>query len=249
MRIVAIVAARMGSNRLPGKTLKPILERPMLEWLMLRLGKCRLLDDIVIATSDQPQDQVIEDFSREREYHCFRGSENDVLGRYYFAAKQFNADIIVRITGDCPLIDPTTTDLVIQKHLDNPGNDLTCNVIERTYPRGFDTEVLSFQCLENLHKQALDAIYREHVTNYVYAKLDRFKTDNVKFESDESCYRICVDTDTDFKLVSAIIEGLYPKNEAFEFPQILEFLRSNPELAKINAEVQQKSVFKPEAAK
>lgn len=244
MKKVAIVAARMSSKRLPGKVLKTISGFPMLELLLQRLNRCSLLDEVVIATSSSKNDDPICTFAEEKNFLFIRGSEEDVLGRYYMVAKERHADIIVRITGDCPLIDPDVTNTVIQKHLANPANDLTSNVVIRTFPRGFDTEVLSLKCLEYLNQTARDPIYREHVTNYVYDNLKHFKTDNVVGSEDYSNLRLCVDTEEDFQLVTKIYELLYTQNPVFGFYDIVNTFSKHPELKQINLQVKQISVLR-----
>lgn len=244
MKTVAIVAARMSSTRLPGKVLRPILGTPMLQRMMDRLRRCRQLNEIVIATSENSSDDAIVNFAREKGYLVGRGSENDVLGRYHKVASERKADVIVRLTGDCPLIDPEVTDLVIERHHASKNNDLTCNVIERTYPRGFDTEVLSWPCLDRLNRETADPLYREHVTNYVYDYQEKFNVENVTGARNHSNLRICVDTEADFELVTALYESLYPKNPNFGFREIMELIEQKPELREINAAVEQAKIFK-----
>jgi spore coat polysaccharide biosynthesis protein SpsF len=235
----------MGSTRLPGKVLKPILGRPMLELMMERLERCQLLDEVVIATSDKPQDDDIAEFAKNRGYLFGRGSEGDVLGRYYQVAKERKADVVVRMTGDCPLIDPEVTDRVVERHLASKNsNDMTSNVFRRTFPRGFDTEIFSCPCLERVVQETGDPLYREHVTNYVYDYPEKFVIENVSSPVDRSDLRLCVDTEADFELVQSVFEALYPRNSSFGFREITEFLDSHPELKELNADVKQAKIFR-----
>ena len=243
MKIAAIVAARMGSSRLPDKVLRPILGIPILELIVKRLQGCRLLTEVVIATSEHPRDAVIIKFAQERGFPVGAGPEQDVLGRYYKVAQSRQVDLIVRITGDCPLIDPEVTDSVIKRHLENENADFTSNVVERTFPRGFDTEVITFSCLKRLYEEAREEVYREHVTNYLYDYPEKFLIQSVTSPVDHSSLRICVDTEEDFQLVSKIYEALYRKNPHFGFNEIIQLVNDRPELKKINAVVEQKRIF------
>src|SRR5712692_2461671 len=168
MKTVCIVQARMGSTRLPGKVLQPILHRPMLCWVINRVKRCRLIDDVVIATTTATQEDPIVDFCTSQGWSFCRGSEADVLDRYYRAAQQFGADHVVRITSDCPLIDRDVTDNVIATyHSVMPAPDYVSNVLIRTYPRGLDTEVLSYAALSRAWSEDQSMRWREHVTPYI----------------------------------------------------------------------------------
>ncbi len=243
MNVVAIVAARLGSSRLQGKVLRPIVGVPMLELQMRRLQKCRTLNQIVIGTTDNPNDQALVDFAKSKGFSWGIGSEEDVLGRYHKIAAEYKADVIVRLTGDCPLIDPEVTDGVVKMHTD-AGNDETSNVIRRTFPRGMDTEVLSRACLDRINKEAQDKIYREHVTNYIYDHPEKFKLGNYETKNDRSDLRLCVDTEDDYKVVAGVFDGIYHKNPDFRLKDVIEYLDAHPELAKLNAHIQQAKIFK-----
>jgi len=243
MKVVGIVQTRMGSSRLPGKVLKPVLNVPILERTMERLLRVKKLDEVVIATTEDPRDEVICDFAKEKGYLWGRGSEEDVLGRYYKVAKERNADHVVRLTSDCPLIDPELTDLVISRHLASSGNDMTSNVFTRTYPRGFDTEVLSMACLERLEREAQDSIYREHVTNFIHDFPEKFQIENVSQEKDWTYLRLCVDTEEDLELITQVYKELLPSNSRFGYREIYDLFLRLPELQKINAETEQSKIF------
>ncbi|MBI4550198.1 MAG: glycosyltransferase family protein [Candidatus Omnitrophica bacterium] len=238
-----MIAARMSSTRLPGKVLRPILGVPMLERMIERLRRCRQLDEIVIATSTSPGDDAVVDFARERSFLVERGPENDVLGRYFEVASRRGGEVVVRLTGDCPLIDPEVTDRVIAAHLAEPGAELSSNVFVRTYPRGFDTEVLSFSLLERLHRELKDPLYREHVTNFVYDYPEKFKIVSVTAPADGSDLRLCVDTEEDFKLAVSVYDALYPANPVFGAAEIAALFKARPELRGINSAVTQSKIF------
>lgn len=244
MKVIAIIQARMGSTRLPGKVMKTILGLPILQRMMERLNDCKMLDEIVIATTDNINDAILCEFAKSRGYIFGVGSEDDVLGRYYKVAQERRADVVVRLTSDCPLIDPGITDLVVKRHVSSTTNDLTSNVFTRTFPRGFDTEVLSFSCLERVHKATRDPIYREHVTNYIHDYPELFKIENVSNSTDYSHFRLCVDTEEDLEVVKRVYQHLYEKNPKFRAQEIYDLLNSYPEIPQINAPVQQAKIFK-----
>ncbi len=244
MKVVGIVQTRMGSSRLPGKVLKPVLGVPVLEWCMERLLHCRNIAEVVIATTEHLRDEVICDFAKQKGYLCSRGSEEDVLGRYWKAARERGADAVVRLTSDCPLIDPEITDRVVARHLESPENDLTSNVFTRTFPRGFDTEVLSMDCLDRIHAEVLEPIYREHVTNYIHDYPEKFRIAEVVNSEDSSHLRLCVDTDEDLALIQKVFEELFPLNPHFGHREIYELFRRKPDLCQVNAKIQQAKIFK-----
>jgi len=174
MKIVAIVQARMGSTRLPGKVLLDLCGTSVLGWVASRVRLCRLIDEVVIATTTSPADEAIVEEAQRLAVAIFRGDEQDVLDRYYRAARMGNADVIVRITADCPLIDPDLTGETIEQFLaERP--DYASNALERTYPRGLDTEVMSRQALERAWREAREPYQRAHVTPYIYQNPGQFR--------------------------------------------------------------------------
>ncbi|MDP3396779.1 MAG: glycosyltransferase family protein [Methanoregula sp.] len=241
-RTVAIIQTRMGSTRLPGKVMKDLLGLPMIVRQMNRVKRSSLIDDIVIATTTKPADDVIVKLCSDRGWNCFRGSENDVLDRYYQAACVFDADPVVRITSDCPLIEPETTDLVIREYQKRrPHIDYACNFLpERTYPRGLDTEVFSFDALKESWEDDRNPAYREHVTQYILKNPDRFRIHGVMNDKDYSHMRWTVDTPEDFLLVQKIY-GHFGSDD-FSWKEALEFIRLHPELLEINRNIQQKVI-------
>lgn len=242
MKIVATIEARMRSSRLPGKVLEPVLGRPLLELMIERLRRARHVDEIVIATTDDPSCQPIEDLARRLGVACFRGSENDVLDRVLCAAKSVHADLIVETTGDCPLIDPATVDRVIETFLAS-NVDYCANVLERTYPRGMDVQVFLVAVLDAVARLTDDPADREHVSLFIYQHPERFRLRNVAFERPEAAdLRLTVDTPEDFALVRRVFEALYPDKPDFDLGDILNLFDARPELGRINADIRQKAV-------
>ncbi|RCW77359.1 cytidylyltransferase domain-containing protein [Saliterribacillus persicus] len=243
MKVVAIIQARMGSTRLPGKVLKKVLDKPLLEYQIERVKRSKLIDEIVIATTTNEADELIIDFCERLSISYYRGSENDVLSRYYEAANIHKADVVVRLTSDCPVIDPVVIDTNIQYYLDNQTDfDYVSNTHKRTFPRGFDTEVFSFDALEAAFKKAELASEKEHVTPYIYQNPSQFRIGHVFGEDDHSDLRLTVDTKEDFLLIEKIIDVLYKNNPNFTYDDIVKLLNENKDWLKINAEIKQKKV-------
>lgn len=243
LNIVAIVQARMGSTRLPGKTLMEISGRPMLGIQLDRLQRCKLLNKIVVAIPDSREDEPIEALCRSVDTPCFRGDGDDVLKRYYDAAVAYKADVIVRLTADCPLIDPEIVDQVISFYLDNyPKYDYVSNVSPRTFPRGMDVEVFSFETLEKIAKVASAPSDREHVTLYLTKHPNAFKQGKVMRGTNASIHRLTVDAQEDFEVVSKIFKALYPENSRFGLQEMLTYLEEHPEIEAINAHITQKPI-------
>lgn len=241
MRIVLIDQARMSSTRLPGKILKQVLDKPLLLYQIERLKRAKRLSQIVIATTVNPQDDIIANTAKEQGVSVYRGSEEDVLQRYAETAKQFQADFIVRITSDCPLIDPAIIDACIEQFLKSPQYDYISNTLDLTFPRGMDVEVFTQKALQTAHEKAKRTPEREHVTPYIYQHPDIFKIGHFKNSENLSQYRLTVDTQEDFDLIKMIIESLYPKDPEFNLEKIIKLLGKHPEWAEINAQVKQKT--------
>ncbi|WEA39920.1 glycosyltransferase family protein [Lysinibacillus fusiformis] len=241
MRIVAIIQARMGSTRLPGKILKKVNGRPLLSYQLERLQQSNHINDLVIATTLNEKDDLIVEFCKKNNILWFRGSEKDVLARYYKTAKTFKADAIVRITSDCPIIDVQVVDKTIQYFVDN-NYEYVSNTVDRTYPRGLDTEAFTFEALEKAYKEAVMERDREHVTSYFYTNPDVFKISSVRNETDYSKYRWTVDTEEDFQLIKNIIEKLYNCNPNFTFHDTVKLMEANPDWFYINAHIEQKKL-------
>ncbi len=240
MKVVAIVQARLGSTRLPGKVLKDIGGESMLSRVIGRLRRARLINEVLVATTDTAADDSIVAECRKCSVPVSRGDEKDVLDRYFRAAQLSKADIVVRITSDCPLIDAEITDKTIAAFLE-ARPDYASNVMQRTYPRGLDTEVISTAALERAWRQARKAYEREHVTPYAYEHPDEFKLLSVTGEEDHSSQRWTVDTTEDLELVRAIYERFAP-DAAFSWRDVLHLLEREPQLAALNRSVKQKAV-------
>ncbi len=238
--VTAIVQARMGATRLPGKVLKKIMGKPMLELQLERLKHSREIDEIVIATSTNSVDQKIVNWAHKIRQEVYRGSETDVLDRFYQAAKKYQANIIIRLTGDCPLIDPNIVDQTIKAFIKG-DYDYASNVHVRSYPRGMDTEVMSFSCLETAWKKAKSKYNREHVTAYIYSHPDKFRLKEIiaptKLHRPE--LRLTVDEIDDFRLINKIYETLYSQNPNFSLTEIIDLFNKNPKLSNLNQQVQQ----------
>lgn len=242
MRIIAIAQGRSGSQRLPKKILMPIEGEPMMARVIERLRRSKKLTDVVVATTVDPDDNAVEELATQRGWNCFRGSHLDVLDRYYQAAKKYEADIVVRITCDCPLIDPEVVDRVIAKfEAASPDIDYVSNVMEpRSYPRGLDTEVFRFTALERAWKEGTDPSSREHVTPYLYRNPSIFKTAGVWNETSHSNLRWTVDTQEDMELVRRIYGHF--KHDRFTWLEVLELINQHPDWLDLNRNVEQKHV-------
>lgn len=242
MRVVAIIQARMGSSRLPGKILMDLAGEPMLARVVGRLRRARTLAEVVVATTVEPADEAVERLCAARGWACFRGSQDDVLDRYYRAAQQAGAEVIVRITADCPLIEPAVVDRVVQEFLDRRDElDHACNVWpRRTFPRGLDTEVFPWRTLDRLWHEDRDPATREHVTAYVYKHPELFRLHNVVNDTDLSGHRWTVDTPEDL----ALVRNLYGElgGDAFTWHDVLALLERRPEWRELNRGVVQKVV-------
>jgi spore coat polysaccharide biosynthesis protein SpsF len=233
--ILAILQARMSSTRLPGKVLKSILGRPMLAWQIDRIRRSKTIDRLVVATSQEPSDDPIESFCDTNEVACYRGALHDVLARFHGAATAFGpAEHVIRLTGDCPLIDWTIIDAAVELQL-RAGSDLAGNGIERTYPDGLDVEVVSFSALDRAHREATDLGAREHVTQYIYSHPETFRLAHLTQTPDLGALRWTVDTPADFEMVERVFAGLAGRNNDFRQQDVLDFFEQHPDIAAINA--------------
>lgn len=233
----------MTSSRLPGKVMKDVLGKPLLEYQLERLKKSSLANEIVIATTTNAEDDVIVAFCEKQQVEFYRGSELDVLERYYFAAKKHVADIVVRVTSDCPLIDPQVIDQVIQFYLDHCDEfDYVSNSLVRSFPRGMDTEVFSMKLLEEAFLQAKVPYEREHVTPYLYLNPAKYRVGQVTSSADNSHYRWTVDTVEDFELIRRMLSAIYPKQPDFSLDDLLGLLTQHPTWNEINAHISQKKL-------
>ena len=233
--ILAVLQARLSSRRLPGKVLKPILGTPMLLHQIRRIERTKLIDKLVVATSEDQTDDPIAALCDANNMTCFRGALDDVLDRFYNAARPYNPKHVVRLTGDCPLTDPEIIDKVIKLHLEC-GNDYTSNALEPTFPDGLDNEAVKFSVLSEAWRKADTQAQREHVTLYITHNRNEFKCGCLRSEEDLSSLRWTVDEPQDFKFVSDIYENLYPVKADFNYHDILQFLRIHPEIAAVNSQ-------------
>lgn len=239
-RVVAIIQARMGSTRLPAKVMRPILDKPMLGWVVYRLQSCHLIDRIVVATTDSSSDDAIAKWCETNSIALFRGSENDVLDRYFQAANLHKAELIVRVTSDCPLIDPYIVDYVIAGGLaSQPIADYVSNTLERTYPRGLDVEAVTYEALSrSWHEDQSD--WREHVTPYIYRNPDKFSLLSITNPMSYSEHRWTVDTIEDFQLVEKIYTHF--QHGDFGWQDVIQLVKSQPDWIALNAHIEQKKL-------
>jgi|GEM_PF-157089 nucleotidyl transferase len=220
--VLAILQARMSSLRLPGKVLKPILGKPILAYEINRIKQSSNIDRLVLATSINKDDDPLEELARSLNIDCFRGDLDNVLKRFYDCATLYKADTIVRLTGDCPVIDPQIIDEVLSLHISS-NSDYTSNVLYRTFPDGLDTEVLNFKTLEYIYNNATKKDDLEHVTKYIYANKDKFKLTNYRNEIDYSYIRWTLDTIDDFYFFKYLYE--MKKDALFNWKDVLSFTK------------------------
>ena len=233
--VVAVVQARMGSTRLPGKVMKPLGGRPILWHVVNRLKSASMIDDIVVATTDQPSDDVIKEWCGLNGTGCYRGSQDDVLDRYFYAARNAGAKTVVRITSDCPLVDPALVDRAIRKFSEG-GFDYVS--LDPSFPDGLDAEVFSFEALEKAYMAAALSSEREHVTPYIWKRTQLFRVCRIMSETDLSHMRWTVDDERDLKLVTAIYGGIDAGERVFHMDEVLRFLEKNPALLGLNAAIE-----------
>ncbi len=239
MKTIIIVQARMTSTRLPGKVLLPLAGEPMLTRLVERLRRVQRADAIVIATTTNTTDEPIAALCDQLGVACHRGSELDVLSRYADAARLHGADVVVRITSDCPLIDPALIDQVIAVYQEG-DSDCVSNMLPPTWPYGMAVEVFSAAALAQAHAEATQPAEREHVTPFLYAHPERYRLRNVTSPVDLSHHRWTVDTPEDYELVRRLFEALYSARPHFTPTDILAVLDAHPEWIAINQHIRQK---------
>jgi spore coat polysaccharide biosynthesis protein SpsF len=240
MRTVAIVQARLGSSRLPGKVLTDLAGDTMLARVVGRLRAARTIDDIVIATTMKPSDDPVVREAQRLGVGVYRGSEQNVLERYVGAARHFTAGAVVRVTSDCPLLDPETIDKVVSA-LRASGIDYASNTHVRTYPRGLDVEAFYLETLEKIWRLATSPAAFEHVTAYLMEKPGDFTIRHVTAETDDADLRWTVDTDADLGLVRALYRELDLGRTIVPYANVVAVVRARPELAAINAHITQKN--------
>ena len=242
-KIIAIIQARMGSSRLPGKVLMEICKEPMLAWVVKRARKAKMIKEIIVATTRDTSDDGIEKFCQVNHILCFRGSSADVLDRYYQAARLYQADVIVRLTADCPFIDPELIDNTITAFLGSFA-DFAANRLpppfQRTYPIGLDVEVVSMAALDRAWKESTALYEREHVLPYIYERKDQFKVLTIENDVNYGSYRWTVDTQEDLDFIQAVVKELGCRMD-FSWKEVIDLLERHPKLMQINAQVKHKS--------
>lgn len=241
--IVAIIQARLGSTRFPRKIFSDLAGKPLIWHVIDRLRYSRKLDNIVLATTDTGTDDELEKWALDHGIDVFRGSENNVLDRYYCAAKQFSASVIVRITADDPFKDPAIMDRVIDKLL-NEQLDFAYNNHPPSFPEGLDIEVFTFGALEKARSTTADEYEQEHVTQYFYRNKPLFKQSNYTHHSDLSALRWTIDTELDYEMAKKVYDLLYKEKEIFLMDDILQVLKENPGISLINNNVARSAMYK-----
>ena len=240
--IIAIVQTRLGSTRLPNKAFLELEGNPMIYHICNRLKASRLINKVVIATTKLPKDALLQDWAEHNGITCFRGSEDNVLSRYYYAATEVEADIIVRITGDDPFKDSNIIDLVIEL-LIREDLDFACNNFPPSFPEGLDVEVFTYSAIKKAFENSIDVFEKEHVTQYFYRNTNLVKMKNFAYSEDMSHLRLTVDTQKDFMLAGEIYNRLYSTNEFFGFDEIISLYKSEPDLFKINQNEKRSAMY------
>jgi len=241
MNVTAIIQARVGSTRLPGKIMKDLSGKTVLAHVLERVAKSSALDEIIVATTTSPMDDPVINESKRLGFPSFRGSELDVLDRFFQAAKAFKADVIVRVTSDCPLYDPQLLREMVEAFKPKKGLDYFSNTLVRTYPRGLDTEIFTFSALDRAHREAGLDYEREHVTPYIHQHPRLFRLENHANAVDQSQYRWTLDTEDDWQFIKVVYDRLYLSGQIFSTEAVLSLLKKDPTLALLNSHVEQKS--------
>jgi spore coat polysaccharide biosynthesis protein SpsF len=235
-KMLAIIQARLGSTRLPGKICLDLAGRPMLAHVIERAGRSRLISDLIVATTIRADDLPIVRLCADMNVRVYCGHESDPLERYYQAARLYGADHVLRLKGDCPLIDPQVIDQAIRLHL-TLGADYTGNTLQRTYPVGQDVEILSRTTLERVWREAGLRSEREHITLYIPKHADAFRIAHLTQSENMSAKRWTVDYPEDYQLLQRIFDALYADDPLFGMPAVLDFLAEHPELERLNAHI------------
>ena len=241
MKTIIIIQARMGSSRLPGKILMPLGDSVVLDYVVSRCKQVRKVSDVIVATSALPQDDAVEEWCRKNNVSFFRGSEDDVLSRYVDAAKPYAPDCVIRVTGDCPFVDYQLTDTFIEAMERNPSKDLV--VWEGELPRGLVAEVLTYDALLQIDREGQEPRHREHVTYYAHEFPGKYSRtvvpvpEPLRFPK----LRITLDTVEDYALCRAVADA-FPGNKRIPSSDVVAFLNTHPEVAQLNAHIEQKPV-------
>ncbi len=232
----------MASTRLPGKVLKKILGKTLIEHLWISMNQSEMIDEIIIATSEREIDDQIYDLCFAKGFKIFRGSELDVLERYFQVASQENAEIIIRVCADSPLLDSSIIDEMISVLITDPIDyDYLSNTLNQTYPIGMNAEIMTFEALKDAHLNASKDYEREHVTPYIYTQPDKFKIYQKHLKKDYSFLRLTIDEHLDFELVRKVMERLHANNSTYSLDKILSLHEKHPSLFNLNRDTKQKS--------
>lgn len=238
-KTVIVVQARMSSSRLPGKVMLPVLGKTLLYRMIERLRMIRNQAHIIIATSQESADDMIDQEASAMNVDCFRGSLNNLLDRHYQAAKQAGASVVLKIPSDCPLIDPAIIDQVLDVYFADPGNyDYISNLHPATFPDGNDVEIMTMDCLEKTWREAQRPLELEHTTPYIWENQDKFRIANVIWNTGKDysmSHRFTIDYEEDYLFINRVFEELYPANPAFTCEDILNLLDQQPDIYNINA--------------
>ncbi|NNV07982.1 cytidylyltransferase domain-containing protein [Geobacillus sp. C56-T2] len=241
MKTLIIIQARMGSSRLLGKVLMPLGDTVVLDYVVSRCQQVKQADEVIVATSVLPQDDVIESWCKQHHVRCFRGSEDDVLARYYECAKPYQPDYVIRVTADCPFVDYELADRIIEAMEVEPADIV---IVEGDLPRGLVVEMVSFSALEYIYHHGKESRHREHVTYYAYEFPDEFKRTYIQALKtiQQPQLRITLDTEEDYQLCAAVANH-FKKNKLISSQKVVQFLLEHPDIAKLNAHIQQKPVI------
>ena len=237
LKIVAIIQARMGSTRLPGKMLMKLAGKPVVQQVYERVVAIQGIEEVILATTTDAKDDLLVDHCQKTGISVFRGSPDDVLDRYYQAAKQESADIVMRVTGDCPFLDPVESGKVLRLFLDDGQCDYASNVDPPFLPDGLDTEVISFAALQRAWQMARDISDREHVTLFIRRHPDIFCLKSLKGQLDLSLHRWTLDEERDYDFLNAVAVRLEEKGKFGCLNEILELLAADPGLLEINRDI------------
>ena len=240
MNIVGIIAARISSSRLPGKVMLKLGNKIILRHMIDRMKVAKKLDNIVVATSLNPNDDVLYEYCRQNSIDCYRGDENDLIDRYYTISKKINCDVIARFGADCPLIDPKIIDKVITIYLENDFDFVSNHgPPPKTYPEGMTLDVYSANILCEAFHDAKKPSEREHISPFFWNNPKRYRLHRVDYHTDISKYRLSLDYSEDFELIQIIFKKLYNENVIFSLEEIIQFLEKNPKIKKINSHIEQ----------
>lgn len=245
MGVLCIIQARLGSTRLPGKVLKKLSGKSVLEHVIYRVSKSNLIDQIIVATTTNKEDDKIVDECLKIGVNYYRGDENNVLSRYYETAFDKGYETIIRITSDCPLIDPKIIDNMI-RYFNNENEkyqlDYLSNSLKETFPRGFDVEIFTFNSLKEAYENATLEYEKEHVTPYIYLNQDKFTIKNYYNSNKYQNYRLTLDTYEDYLVIKNIYDNIYKEDSMFFYEDIISYLNQYPEIANINQHIKQKKL-------